>query len=124
MHEQSEVRRSRSGAPWSAASRRARARSRSGARSAWDGCARSTARSRRGCARTARTPPSCRLLSTTPREPGSVLELAPGAVSVVTCVADEAAIDSTLATERAWICRVAPDEIMLVGLPGEADALL
>jgi len=52
-----------------------------------------------------------------------VLELVAARASVVACVASGAAADAAMDAPTTSACRVAPDEVLLIGAPGEADAV-
>ena len=51
-----------------------------------------------------------------------MLELKPRDVAVITCVGDAAAMDALGAVPDALMCRVAPDETMLLAAPGNTTA--
>lgn len=53
-----------------------------------------------------------------------MLELVAVRASVVGCFAAPEALDALVATGGAHACRVAPDEVMLVGAAGSADELV
>jgi hypothetical protein len=53
-----------------------------------------------------------------------VLELIPTQASCVTVVADPRAAAAIMDVEGAFPCRLAPDEVLLVGAPGDAGRLV
>jgi hypothetical protein len=53
-----------------------------------------------------------------------VLELVSTRASCVTVVADPRAVDAVMDVEGAFPCRLAPDEVLLVGAPGDAGRLV
>jgi len=52
-----------------------------------------------------------------------VLELRPREVGVITCVADPTAVDAIGDVAKATVCRVAPDEVMLLCAPDGAPEI-
>lgn len=53
-----------------------------------------------------------------------MLELALTRVSVVDCASDAASLDALAASTHMLVLRIAPDEALVVGPPGDADALV
>ena len=63
----------------------------------------------------------CPRRSTTPKGPGSVLEVARSLIGVVTASSTAEAIDALVMPGRAFACRVAEDELMVLSAPQVRD---